>query len=137
MFSELVSKYKGFIAYIFFGVCTTVVNVAVYYVCDQALNISTIPSTCIAWLLAVIFAFVTNKFWVFNSLSIEKKVLLHEISSFFGCRLFTGILDVAVMYVAVDLAHSNKLFWKLLSNVVVILVNYAASKLVIFVHDKA
>ena len=90
------------------------------------------PSTALAWLLAVIFAFATNKKWVFDSQSMEWKVLLYELASFFACRIATGVFDMAVMYVAVDVMAWNEMLWKLLSNVIVIILNYVASKLVIF-----
>lgn len=59
-------------------------------------------------------------------------VLIKEIPAFFGCRLATGILDVGIMYVAVDVANANGTVWKIVSNVLVIIINYVASKLVIF-----
>ena len=85
-----------------------------------------------AWIVAVSFAFVTNKLFVFDSKSFDKKVLLHEISSFFGCRVATGVLDIAIMYIAIDILNLNALFWKFVSNILVIIANYIASKLIIF-----
>lgn len=134
MISELFAKYKSLILYGFFGICTTAVNVISYAICDGIFNFKTIPSTAIAWFIAVVFAFITNKFWVFGSSTLERSVLRHEVISFFGCRALTGVLDIAVMYIAVDLLMLNKLFWKVISNLIVIAVNYIASKLVIFNH---
>ena len=86
----LYKRYKGVIAYLFFGVCTTVVNIISYYICAHWLYFSTIVSTAAAWVLAVIFAFVTNKLFVFESRSWEREVLAKEVSSFFLCRAATG-----------------------------------------------
>ena len=135
MIKELWTKYKSFIMYAVFGALTTVVNMAAYFLCYNLLKIPNVPSTVIAWVLAVLFAFITNKLWVFDSPSFDAKTLRHEIPTFFGARLATGILDVAIMYLAVDLAHGNPTVWKLISNILVIIINYVASKLVIFKKD--
>ncbi|MCD7791339.1 MAG: GtrA family protein [Bacteroides thetaiotaomicron] len=129
---ELIKKYKALISYLFFGVCTTVINIAVYYLCYNVSGIPNVPSTVIAWVVAVVFAYITNKLFVFDSKSFKADVLVREMASFFGCRLLTGILDVIIMYVAVDVMDMNSTLWKLVSNVLVIILNYVASKLVIF-----
>ena len=132
MIAKWLKKYQSILSYLFFGVCTTVVNIAVYDMCYLVYGLGNIPSTVLAWLISVLFAFVTNKLWVFQSKAWNAAVLLHEVSSFFGCRIATGILDVAIMYAAVDVLGGNGLLWKVISNVVVIVLNYVASKLLIF-----
>lgn len=129
---ELIKKYKSVISYLFFGVCTTVINIAVYYLCYNISGIPNVTSTVIAWVVAVVFAYITNKLFVFDSKSFKADVLVREVASFFGCRLLTGILDVIIMYVAVDVMDMNSTLWKLVSNILVIVLNYIASKLVIF-----
>jgi putative flippase GtrA len=129
---EFIKKYKSVINYLLFGGCTTIINVAAYYICYNIITVSNVSSTIIAWIMAVVFAFVTNKLWVFDSKSLEIRVLIREIISFFGCRLLTGILDVVIMYVTVDVMAMNSTVWKIVSNVIVIIFNYMASKLVIF-----
>lgn len=129
---ELARKYKSVLLYVFFGIWTTVVNVISYDVFYNRFQISNLFSTIIAWVAAVIFAFITNKVFVFNSKSFEWKKLQYELFTFVTCRLLTGILDIGIMLVAVDLMHWNGTIWKLISNVFVIILNYVASKLVIF-----
>lgn len=129
---NLLIKHKSFIMYAVFGVLTTLINMVSYYVCYNMLSWSNMVSTVVAWFVAVIFAFVTNKIWVFDSKSMEAKVLIYELCSFFICRIATGVVDMVVMYVAVDMMHSNEMFWKLAANVIVILLNFVASKLIIF-----
>lgn len=128
----LVKKYKSLISYGIFGVLTTMINICVYQLFYQHIGWSNVDSNVLAWVLSVLFAFVTNKIWVFESKSLEVKVLLFEIVSFFGCRLATGVLDLAIMYVAVDKLSFNSLAMKCISNVIVIIANYVASKLIIF-----
>lgn len=129
---ELLVKYKSFIMYAIFGVLTTLVNLVSYYLFYNLIGISNVPSTIVAWVLAVAFAFITNKLWVFDSKSFDGRTLAHEIPTFFGARLATGILDVVIMYLAVDVLNMNSTIWKLISNIIVIILNYIASKLVIF-----
>ena len=126
------SRIKQLVLYGIFGVLTTVVNMLSYNVSYSLLGIPNVPSTIIAWVLAVAFAFITNKLWVFSSKSFDGKTLRHEILSFLGARIGTGLIDLLIMYVAVDVLKWNPILWKLISNVIVIILNYIASRLVIF-----
>lgn len=128
---ELILKYREMISYLFFGGCTTLVNIVSYYVSYDVLNISNVNSTVIAWIISVLFAYVTNRAYVFKSTAKGKAILL-EMLSFFACRILTGVMDVAIMYVAVDLFKWNALLWKILSNILVIIANYIFSKIFIF-----
>lgn len=133
---KLYIQYKEVILYLFFGMCTTFINVISYYICAYWLNLFLIGSTIVAWILAVIFAFMTNKIFVFESRSCEPDVLVQEIVSFFLCRAVTGILDISVMYIGVDLCGFYDVSIKVFSNILVILLNYVASKCMIFGKGK-
>ncbi|MGN1051170.1 MAG: GtrA family protein [Acutalibacteraceae bacterium] len=134
---ELFIKYKSFISYAFFGVCTTLINWGTYYLCYNITKIPNVISTIIAWVIAVAFAFITNKIWVFDSKSFKLKTLIYEIWTFLAARLVTGVLDVAIMYFAVDVLAMNSTIWKLLSNIIVIIVNYILSKFIVFKKDNS
>ena len=131
-FKSLYEKYKDLIPYAFFGVCTTAVNVVSYWIFARLLGCPVMFSTIVAWILAVLFAYVTNRKWVFHSEAEGSKEILKEMVSFFLCRLATGVLDWLCMFVFVDLLHWNDVLIKFLANVLVIILNYVASKLVIF-----
>lgn len=133
---ELYNKYKEILMYLIFGVLTTVVNIVSYFLLARILHIDTVVSTVIALILSILFAYITNKIFVFESKTNTAKELLKEIISFFGCRAFTGILDVAFMYITVDVFNLNDMIMKIISNIVVIIVNYIFSKLIIFKKDK-
>ena len=120
------------ILYLFFGGCTTLVNIIVYYICAHLLLLATVPATVIAWILSVAFAYVTNRIYVFESRSRGLVAILREIGAFVSCRLLTGVMDLAIMYICVDLLHFNDLIIKIISNILVIVLNYVASKLLIF-----
>ena len=133
---ELFSKYRTVIAYLFFGACATVVNVAVYWLSFTVFAVPNVPYTVIAWIVSVLFAFITNKLWVFKSRGLSRTTLFREIASFFTCRLLTGLLDVAIMFIAVDTLKQNALLWKIISNAIVIILNYIASRYFIFLKPK-
>ena len=128
----LLKKHKSFIAYGIFGVLTTIVNIVAYNFSYNHVGLSNTFSNIIAWILAVAFAYVTNKIWVFGSVSWKWDVLKKEIVSFISCRLATGILDIVIMYICVDIMNFNAMLMKIVSNVLVIILNYIFSKLVIF-----
>ena len=132
---HLILKYKSFILYVFFGGCTTLVNILVYAICSRKLGMGTVTSNVCAWILAVTFAYITNRIWVFESNKSTLKGVIRELTSFFSCRLLTGGLDILIMYVFVDVLAFNDMVIKVISNVVVILLNYVASKVLIFQHD--
>lgn len=130
--AELFQKYRSVIMYVIFGVCTTVVNIITYNLMYEVWHFSNVLSNVVAWVFAVIFAYITNKLWVFESMSLEKSLVFNEMLKFFSCRLGTGIMDIGIMYLAVDILKMNSMLWKIISNIIVIVVNYIMSKLVIF-----
>ena len=132
MIKDLLKKYWDVISYLFFGVCTTIINIVSYQLFYELLNVSNVISTIVAWILSVAFAYITNRMFVFHSSASGIKNILKEISSFVSCRLLTGFLDLGIMFLAVDVLSMNGLFWKIVSNVLVIILNYIFSKLFIF-----
>ena len=128
---ELLLKSQDIILYLFVGVLTTLLNGAVYWICIQC-GAANVPSTIIAWVIAVMFAFFANKLIVFASKDMTLRRVLIEMGQFFGCRLGTGFIDVGIMYVSVDCLGWNGLLMKLVSDFIVTLINYVASKFYIF-----
>lgn len=126
---QIYYTYKEPILYLIFGGLTTLVNIITYFVCYNIASLSNVISTIIAWILSVIFAFITNKIYVFES---KSKSIIVELTSFFLCRLGTGILDLGIMYFTVDILKWHALLMKIISNVIVIILNYIFSKLIIF-----
>ena len=129
---NLLKKYKSFLMYGIFGVLTTIVNLLVYNLCYYKAGINNTISNIIAWILAVAFAYITNKLWVFDSKSWKMSVLRREVTAFVSCRLATGIMDLVIMYICVDILGWHAMLMKLASNVLVIILNYIFSKLIIF-----
>lgn len=129
---NLIKKYREVITYLFFGVCTTLINIFTYFIFRELCNFSIEFSTIFAWLLAVCFAFITNKLFVFECKSWEKGVVFKEAKSFFVARVLTGVLDFGIMEVFAKTLLYNEFIVKTVSNIIVIVLNYIASKLFIF-----
>lgn len=129
---KMIKEYRSFIIYGIFGVFTTVVNIVTYNLCYNKIGLSNTLSNVAAWILAVTFAYLTNKVWVFNSKSWAWPVLKREIPAFVSCRVATGVMDIIIMYICVDIMNWHAMLMKILSNILVIILNYVFSKLVIF-----
>ena len=129
---NLLVKYKGVMLYLIFGVLTTLVNIVAYWLFAHLMHLTTMPSTIMAWILAVLFAYFTNRKWVFDSTAKSSHEIMRELISFFACRLATGVVDLGCMFVFVDLLGWNDVIIKTAANVLVIVLNYIASKLIVF-----
>ncbi len=132
-------KYREQIAYMICGCLTTVVNIGAYALCAQV-GMPTGISNAIAWVLAVLAAYVTNRIWVFHSPN-HGSAMLRELGAFVSCRAATGVMDEAIMILGVDflgpiVAPGHLRAWgiavKLFSNALVIILNYVFSKRFIF-----
>nr|QGT51046.1 membrane protein [uncultured Firmicutes bacterium] len=134
---KYLKKYKEFILYVLFGGLTTLVNMVVYFVLLHLFGEAYyLWFNAAAWLVSVLFAFVTNKLWVFESKRTDLATWLKEGIPFFGARAFSLFLDMGFMFVTVSLLDLPNGWMKLASNVVVVLVNYVFSKLIIFRKPK-
>lgn len=125
-------KYKEIILYGIFGVCTTIINILSFFVLDDILKCNMIFSNVIAWILAFIFAFVTNKLFVFESVSNTVGQTVKEFRDFFLARFATLFIDTFLMWLLVDVVKFNSMITKIVVNIIVILLNYIASKLWVF-----
>lgn len=135
-FMTLWKKYADVLPYLVFGVLTTVVNYAVYLPVYNLLGFSAALSNMVAWVVAVAFAFLTNKPFVFHSHDWSRFVVLPELGKFVGCRLASGAMETAIVLLAVDLLGRNGNLWKLLTSVLVVILNYFGSKLLVFRKKK-
>lgn len=128
----LVRKHWDILSYLFFGGLTTVVNYVVYLPCYNWLGLSATLSNVIAWVVAVAFAYLTNKPFVFQSHDWSWKTVGPELAKFVGCRIGSGLLETAVLFITVDLLHWDGNIMKLILSVAVVILNYVGSKLLVF-----
>lgn len=129
---KLVEKHWDIISYLFFGVCTTIVNYIIYLPCYNMLQLSATVSNMIAWVVAVAFAYLTNKPFVFKSNDWSAATVVPELTKFVGCRIGSGAAETLILLLAVDLLGWNGNLWKLVTQVMVVILNYIGSKLLVF-----
>lgn len=125
-------KSKEIISYIVFGGFTTVINFIIYLVCTRIFTMDKMLSTAIAWFFSVLFAYITNKLFVFNAKTDTFYKTIAECAKFFAGRLSTGLLDEAFILVFAEMLHFNDILVKMITTVIVIVANYVISKLYIF-----
>ncbi|MBQ7827116.1 MAG: GtrA family protein [Clostridia bacterium] len=155
--NELYLKYKEIVNYLIFGVLTTVIDFAVYTPLTAILGADfkiagVIPwyivTSVIAWIVAVLFAYITNKKWVFEEKDWSAGKVARELTSFAGGRVVTLLIQLFLMWLMIDVTHLDKtaLFtWgaglvglkgdfvvKAIVAVVVVVLNYVISKLFVF-----
>lgn len=134
---NIYKKNKEIINYLIFGVLTTVVSFVVYFIFAKVFKIDEVISNGISWFFSVLFAFITNKLYVFESKEMGKKTLLKEVISFYLARLFTGVVcDLGVFALMVKVFKINDVLSKLVVQVFVIVLNYILSKLLVFKRNK-
>ena len=131
---KIYQKYKEIILYLIFGVLTTVISLLTYYVLvytilnpNNAFELQL--ANIISWVVSVLFAYVTNRKYVFESKNKNKK---KEISKFFLSRIITLLMDMLIMFIGVTILKGNDKIIKIISQVVVIVLNYLFSKLMVF-----
>ena len=132
----LIEKHYDILAYLFFGVLTTVVNYLVYLPCFNLLHMSAAVSNVIAWVAAVAFAYVTNKPFVFRSHDWSAGTVIPELGKFVGSRMASGGLETLIIFVTVDVLALNGNVMKLVTSVLVVVLNYITSKLLVFRRKK-
>lgn len=131
----LLQLYSSQLLYLIFGVVTTIVNILVFAI-GIRLGMGTTISNIIAWFLSVLVAYLTNRVWVFDSHAQGFKALATEVSVFFFYRIVTLGVDIAIVDFGVKILHGNPILWKIIDNVVVIILNYIFSKVFIFKNKK-
>ena len=130
------SKFLNYevISYLIVGVLTTVVNYVVYFLMPRfgTSGIDVVVATGAAWVAAVAFAFFANKIFVFDSPSWDRKTVMKELPSFITARLLSLGFDALFTFITIGRLRWNEPLMKILSNIFVLIANYAASKFFIF-----
>lgn len=129
---KLVEKHRDILAYLFFGALTTLVNFLVYTPLHSWMHLSAAASNVIAWAVAVAFAYLTNKPFVFQSHDWSRDTVLPELGKFVGCRIGSGLLETGFLALTVDWLHWNGIVMKVIAAVAVVVLNYIGSKLLVF-----
>lgn len=138
MIKELLKKYKELINYLIFGILTTVVSLATYYILvstilDANVTLELQIANIISWITCVTFAYITNKKYVFAP---TNKSLIKEILEFYSARLLALFIDMGLMFIFVSTLHFNDKIIKIIIQVIIVIVNYILSKLIVFKKEK-
>ncbi|MCO6018576.1 GtrA family protein [Carnobacterium divergens] len=133
---QLLSKYQEPINYLVFGVLTTLVNIGVFYIFNSIFGINYLVSNGISWIASVVFAFYTNKYFVFKTPNNSNKAFIKELLLFIWFRLLSGVIDMSLMYVMVSLMNLDQNMSKIIVQVIIVILNYVFSKLFIFKKSK-
>ena len=129
---DLIIKYWDIISYLFFGGLTTLVNFVVYFPLYNWLGLSAVMSNVAAWLVAVSFAFLTNKPFVFKSNDWSIKTVIPELTKFVGCRIGSGFLETVIIWLLVDCMLWDGNIIKIIVSILVVILNYISSKWIVF-----
>ena len=130
-------EYKEIINYLVFGVLAMIVNFASYFLFAKVIGIEEVTSSGLSWFCSVLFAYITNKLFVFESKTNTAKEFIKEMVSFFLARVLSGILcDVGTFALMVKVLKINDVISKIVTQAMVVVVNYVLSKWVIFKDKK-
>lgn len=152
---DLFIKYKEIITYVIFGVLTTVVSWGSYTVFVEVLSMKVFVGNLLSWICAIVFAYVTNKLWVFESKSWKPSVIGKEIVTFVASRGITGVIEILCvpllaktgfdnifygilvkMNISIGILFTDGIYSKIFLSVVVVILNYFFSKFIIFKNKK-
>jgi putative flippase GtrA len=132
VFEPLYRKYKEVLLYLFFGVLTTVVSIVTYALFNVGFGINELIANVLSWILAVAFAFFTNRIWVFSAPTKTTQEFFRQMATFASGRLVTLAIEELILLVFITILHFNSIIVKIVAQVVVIVLNYVISKLVVF-----
>ena len=131
-FEPFYKKHKEVLMYLFFGGLAFFLNLFLYWLFVVVIGMNALIGNIFCWIICVLFQYVTNKSWVFDGRTESRRDLLRQITSFFGGRLFTLLVEEAMIFIFITTLHYNEMGIKLLAQFVVIVLNYGISKLIVF-----
>lgn len=131
--NALIKKHREIIVYVIVGGLVTVFNFAVHFSLTHFFpEMNELLVVFIAWLFAVVVAYIANKLWVFESKSFKRSVLLHEIVTFTGARVFSLGVEELIFLIFVTWLNMSQLIIKIVAAIIVVIMNYIFSKFIIF-----
>lgn len=135
VFEPLYSKYKEVILYLVFGGLSFIVSICTYALFNVYLGINELIANILSWIITVLFAFLTNRIWVFDSPTSGVQDFLKQMAAFFGGRIITLVVEEVIILVFISILGFNSMIVKIVAQIIVILLNYIISKLIIFKKD--
>ncbi len=132
IFEPFYKKNKEMLLYLFFGGLSFIVSVATYAFFNVSLGFNVLLANVLSWIITVMFAFLTNRVWVFDSPTNNIKEFIIQMFSFYSGRIVTLIIEEAILVLFIDILGFGSIIVKVVAQVFVILLNYVISKIFIF-----
>lgn len=129
---QLLMKYKEQLLYLFFGGLSFLVSISTFAYFEKVININELLSNILSWIVTVLFAFLTNRVWVFSSKTKNWKAFVRQMYSFYMGRVVTLVIEELILLIFVTWLNLNSIVVKLIAQVLVIILNYIISKFVVF-----
>ena len=123
---------KEIVLYLFFGGLTFLVSVFSFSLFHVQMNMNELVANVLSWILAVSFAFFTNRIWVFKAPTNNVASFLKQMCSFFAGRIFTLVIEEVILYIFITRLAFHSLTVKVSAQIIVILLNYVISKMIVF-----
>ena len=131
-FNPFYKKYKEMLLYLFFGGLSFIVSIATYALFNVGMNINELIANVLSWIITVMFAFLTNRVWVFQSPTNGVAEFVKQMFVFYSGRVITLVVEEVILLVFITWLGFNSMLVKVVAQVIVILLNYVISKLVVF-----
>lgn len=131
-FQTIYKKNKEVLMYLLFGGLTFLVSIGSYSVFFLIFKLNELIANVISWILAVSFAYFTNRKWVFCSNTNNGFSIVKEVVSFFGGRVVTLIVEELILLIFITIMHFNSIAVKVIAQIIVIILNYVISKKIVF-----
>lgn len=131
---KFIKKYSEFILFTLVGVLTSIVNYFTYFILCYSLDINYLISNALSWIVAVLFSFFSNRQYVFKERRGENT--WKELLAFTYGRIFTGIIEMLLLFICVDIGKANDLIAKFLIGFFTAVLNYLIGKLWVFKKER-
>ena len=132
IFNPFYKKYKEMLLYLFFGGLSFIVSIATYACFNVGMGINELIANIFSWIITVMFAFLTNRVWVFQSPTDSVQAFIKQMFVFYSGRVITLVVEEAILLVFITWLGFNSMLIKVIAQVIVIVLNYVISKLVVF-----
>ena len=135
-FEPFYKRHKEVLLYLFFGVLSFLISIGTYALFTEVLHINVLIANIFAWIFSVSFAYITNRIWVFNENATGVKSILIEIVKFVSARLASLAVEELILYIFITRMRLNSMIVKIAATSIVIILNYASSKLWVFRSER-
>ncbi|MBQ9609303.1 MAG: GtrA family protein [Lachnospiraceae bacterium] len=132
IFEPFYKKHKEVLLYLFFGGLSFIVSIGTFALFNVKCGINELIANILSWIITVLFAFITNRIWVFESKTEGTKAFVTQMLSFYGGRIITLVIEELILFIFITWLGFPSIIIKVIAQIVVIVLNYIISKMIIF-----